>query len=511
MRPPRSGGSIAAALAAIAAACAVLAAFDARERLALGLFGLLGAVVLWIIRSLQNANRRAEANAATLASMGDGVVSADAAGRVTFMNPAAEALTGWSSEQAVGKPLTNIVQGIKDIDQSAAPIRDRGGNSIGTVLLLRDVTEKRRVEKERDGLLTELVESQALLRTMADNAPVLIWMSGLDRGWTFVNKRWLEFTGAELEEEIGEGWIRRVHPGDLEHSVKAYKDAFEARREFHTEYRLLRRDSQYRWLMAQGVPRRTEAGEFAGYIGSCIDITDHKESEDALRRSNDDLKEFAYAASHDLQQPLRTMSVYSQVLQANYSGKLDDRADRFLLGIASGARTMSGLVRDLLAFVEAGDDDSALEPVDCCEVLQMAVASHREVVKETGAVVTSGALPVVYAQQARVVQLFEQIIGNALKYRSVAPPRIHVNAEREGGAQWVVSVRDNGIGIDPKYHTRIFGLFKKLHGDEYSGTGIGLAICTRIVERYGGRIWLESGREKGSTFYFTLPGIVKGA
>jgi light-regulated signal transduction histidine kinase (bacteriophytochrome) len=226
--------------------------------------------------------------------------------------------------------------------------------------------------------------------------------------------------------------------------------------------------------------------------------------EDALRRSNEDLKEFAYAASHDLQQPLRTISVYSQVLQANYRRQLDERAGQFLTGIVNGAGAMSGLVRGLLAFVEAGDDDSALELVDCGEALQAAVAHFRELIAETGAVITSAALPPVYAQRHRIVELFENVIGNALKYRSAAPPRIYVDASRQG-ADWVLSVRDNGIGIDPKYHARIFGLFKRLYGDEYPGAGAGLAICSRIVERYGGRIWVESERGKGSTFYFTLP------
>jgi PAS domain S-box-containing protein len=639
------------------------------DGLGLGLFGTVGAVTAWMVQSLQNANRRAEANAAlalerlrrleqhiqssavTLASIQDGVVSTDAAGRVTYMNAVAESLTKCSLIEGLGKRLGDVVpvmdeptgQGLsrkillaKDgtqmpVDHSLAPIRDQNGNRIGAVLVLRDISDKKRVESERDRLMSELLESKALLdtffekapiglafwdtqlrfvklnqalaetngipaeghlgknisellpglspevpdllrrvmetgesirslevagqtpaasgrarwwsasyypirigdatvgvggvveeiterkrverelreseerfRTMADSAPVLIWMAGAARNFTFFNKPWLEFTGTTLEEEIRGSWARRVHPDDLARCLETYSESDNARREFHMEYRLLRHDGQYRWVIDHGVPRFTPAGEFAGYIGSCIDITDRKESEDALRRSNEDLKEFAYAASHDLQQPLRTMSVYSQILQANYQSKLDDRADLFLTGIMNGSRAMSNLVRDLRAFVEAGDDDSGMEPVDCGQALQAAVANHRGAVSETGAVITSAALPVVCAQQARVVQLFDNVLGNALKYRSAAPPRIDVGAERQG-PNWVLSFRDNGIGIDPKYHKRVFGLFKKLHGDEYPGTGIGLAICSRIVERYGCRIWLESARGKGSTFNFTLP------
>jgi signal transduction histidine kinase len=227
----------------------------------------------------------------------------------------------------------------------------------------------------------------------------------------------------------------------------------------------------------------------------------------ALRRANSDLQQFAYSASHDLQEPLRMVSIYSQMLRKNHAGRLDAKTDQHIGYIIEGATRMENLVRDLLAYTRAStaSEDEPSEPVDANEVLKKSLSSLQIAIRETGAVVTAGPLPCVRLHEIHLDQLFQNLIGNAIKYRSVEPPRINVAAERRG-KEWVFSVQDNGIGIDPNYKEYIFGIFKRLHSAaEYSGTGIGLAICQRIVERAGGRIWVESPSGKGSTFFFTVP------
>jgi PAS domain S-box-containing protein len=229
------------------------------------------------------------------------------------------------------------------------------------------------------------------------------------------------------------------------------------------------------------------------------------ESNEALRQSNDDLNQFAYAASHDLQEPLRLVALYTQMLERKFGGQLDKQADQYISYIVGGAHRMEELLKDLLSYSQVG---SAVEgpaaPVGCTDVLIKVLLNLHASVEQSGAQVTWNGLPTVPAHEIRLVQLFQNLVSNAIKYRRPEPPSIHVEATRRPD-DWLFSVRDNGIGIKPEYVHQVFGIFKRLHGSKYPGTGIGLAICQRIVESYGGRIWLESKPEVGSTFYFTLP------
>ena len=234
-------------------------------------------------------------------------------------------------------------------------------------------------------------------------------------------------------------------------------------------------------------------------------------SNEALRQSNDDLNQFAYAASHDLQEPLRMVALYSQMLQRKFGDKLGPEADQFISYVVGGARRMEMLLKDLLAYSQTGSStEGPAEPVDCLDVLRKVLLNLQASIEQNGAIVTWDALPTVHAHEIRLVQLMQNLVGNAIKYRSEEPPRIHVVVEPRG-EDWVFSVRDNGIGIEPEYQQQIFGIFKRLHGQNYPGTGIGLAICQRIVERYGGRIWVESQPGQGCRFCFTLPAAVTSA
>jgi PAS domain S-box-containing protein len=234
-------------------------------------------------------------------------------------------------------------------------------------------------------------------------------------------------------------------------------------------------------------------------------------SNEALRRSNDDLNQFAYAASHDLQEPLRMVALYSQIIQKRYAELLGAEARELFGFVISGARRMEMLLKDLLAYSQTGSSsEGPAQAVECEQAIRKVMLNLQAAIEQSAARVTWDELPTVHAHEIRLVQLLQNLIGNAIKYRSTLPPEIHVSATRREG-EWLFSVRDNGIGIEPEYAQQVFGIFKRLHGQDYEGTGIGLAICQRIIERYGGRIWVDSKPGAGALFCFTIPPAEKSA
>jgi light-regulated signal transduction histidine kinase (bacteriophytochrome) len=242
-------------------------------------------------------------------------------------------------------------------------------------------------------------------------------------------------------------------------------------------------------------------------------ITARKRAEEALQqtatelaRSNKDLEQFAYVASHDLQEPLRMVTGYMQLLTERYRGQLDARADKYIAYAADGAARMSGLIRDLLAYSRVNTRGEPLCPTSCEDVLNDAMKDLGSAIRESGAAVTHDPLPVIAGDKSQLRQLFQNLLGNAVKFRVPdRPPQIHV-AVREEEGQWLFSVRDNGIGFEQQYEDKLFLIFQRLNSrSEYPGTGIGLAICKRIVERHGGRIWATGMPDQGAVFYFTIP------
>jgi light-regulated signal transduction histidine kinase (bacteriophytochrome) len=259
----------------------------------------------------------------------------------------------------------------------------------------------------------------------------------------------------------------------------------------------------------------TEKGYFIAVFDN---ITERKQAEEnlmkilaELERSNKELEQFAYVASHDLQEPLRMVSSFTQLLARRYKDKLDQDAQDYINFAVNGANRMQRLIQDLLAYSRTVTRISPPAPVDVQNILGEALTNLQVVIRESEAMVTNDDLPVVMGGHTQLVQVLQNLLGNAIKFRSdEASPRIHISAEK-AGMEWIISVKDNGMGIDPQYFERIFVLFQRLHaGDAYQGTGIGLALCKRIIQGYGGRIWVESEPGNGSIFHFTLKGL-KGA
>jgi len=389
--------------------------------------------------------------------------------------------------------------------------------------------------RSKVGVFVELSRNTALLRRQAEvlgkaeqkfrslleAAPDAMIISAADGRIALVNSQVEFIFGFRRDELIGEN-MRILVP---DWSCRADGSAV---LEGHMELRARRKSGHQFPIEISLSPLQTEEGLLV--TAAIRDITQRRRAEDAirelnltleqrvaertqellqsneaLRQSNDDLNQFAYAASHDLQEPLRMVSLYSQMLQRRYGSRLDADADEFISYIVGGAKRMEQLLRDLLTYSQTGSSsEGPMYPVDCAGAMQQVVLNLQASVEQNQASVTWDALPVVRAHEIRVVQLLQNLVSNAIKYRSDAPPNIHVSAERRDGV-WQFSVRDNGIGIDPEYAQEVFRIFRRLHGQDYPGTGIGLAICQRIVERYGGRIWVESDLGRGSRFCFTFP------
>jgi PAS domain S-box-containing protein len=351
----------------------------------------------------------------------------------------------------------------------------------------------------------DLRRERERFRFMAESMPQKIFTATPKGDVDYFNRQWMEFTGLPFETIRDWGWTQFVHPDDVDENVRAWREAVATGEPFHLEHRFRRADGKYRWHLSRAQAMRDANGQISMWIGSNTEIHEQKEKEEALRRANDDLQQFAYSASHDLQEPIRNVAVYSEIVAKRYHSVLDADGQQFLGFLREGGSRLATLVNDLLAYTRAGTAELNESPVDAAAVLKHTLASLAEAIRESDAKVTYDPLPEVYMGESHLQQVLQNLIGNALKYRDQNPPRIHVSAVSQG-TNWCFSVRDNGIGIDPQYKEKIFGVFKRLNHDrKYSGTGIGLAICLRVVERYGGRIWVESEPGKGATFFFTVP------
>jgi PAS domain S-box-containing protein len=584
----------------------------------------------------------------------------------------------WVARRRAKTALSVALEKKADLEVEIARRREVENTIRQREIELTELNRKLTIAQEQTAAaLAQARESEERFRSIANSVPVLIWVSEQTPQRSFFNNTWLEFTGRNLQQELGDGWAESIYPGDRERYIKIYNESFKARKPFELEYRLRRHDGEFRWVFARGVPRFTPAGSFAGFSGLCLDVTEHKRAEEHVRasearyrtlteaipqlvwnaasdgrtvyfnkkwfdytgqspgqsqgdgwieaihpddaeqfrhkwqmaiargvsgfaaefrlrraedntyrwmlsnamsqrdssgnivewvgsiadiddqkrqaktleimvqerttalldeveerkriehqlrslaeelsRSNSELEQFAYVASHDLQEPLRKIQAFGDRLLTKFSENLPEPAKEWVEKMSLSASRMRRLIDDLLSFSRVTTQARPFALVDLEKLAQEVVSDLDVYINQFGGVVEIAKLPQIHADATQMRQLFQNLIANAIKFhRANAPPVVAIrgewlqtplpNSDGELVAACRISVQDNGIGFDEKYRERIFQVFQRLHGrHEYEGTGVGLAICRKIAERHGGTIEARSRLGEGSTFIVTLP------
>jgi PAS domain S-box-containing protein len=391
---------------------------------------------------------------------------------------------------------------------SGMPLLDDSGKLAGWVTLSRDISARKCMEKklreseEKLRSIFETIQDSLIITTpdgfIMDLNEAAVRLHGFKDKAEMIGKNAVEFVVEEYRQAV------------YEHGVKAFKGGVYLDR---LEHKVRRVDGTEFEAEFSGMPLYDDAGKLAGWVTLSRDITERKKMEkkvqqlvEELKRSNTELEQFAYVASHDLQEPLRMVSSYVQLLARRYKGKLAADADEFIEFAVDGSTRMMGMIQALLTYSRVGTKGKPPEPTNCEDILAQTLRNLQAALAEKGAEVTHDPLPTIMADGIQMVQLFQNLIGNGIKFQGEGVrPHVHVSVADKGD-DWLFSFKDNGIGIDPQYKDRIFIIFQRLHGkQEYKGTGIGLAVCKRIVERHGGRIWVESELGKGASFCFTIP------
>lgn len=472
--------------------------------------------------------------AAVVESSDDAIVSIDLSGMVQSWNRGAERLFGYPAEEIIGRPISLLapadvaqeVPGILariaggerlenyetrrcgkdgraiDVSLTISPILSSRDECIGISEIARDITERQRAS-ESQARLAAIVES-------SDDAIISKDLNGIIRSWNIGAERIL---GYRAEEVLGRHISVIAAPETVGEFPTILSRIAKGERVEHYQTRRRTKDGRILTVSLTVSPVRDDKGRIIGASKILRDMTQRekqeqelREANEALQRSNSDLEQFAYSASHDLQEPLRIVASYTGMLKRRFGGQLGPEADEYIQHTLNGVQRMHQLLKDLLFYAHAAqplDGEEVLTDADAA--LHDAIANLKAAIEESGAVIQASALPKVRIRHVHLEQVFQNLISNAIRYRGVDPPQIAISTLPQG-AGWLFCVRDNGIGIDPKYQEEIFGIFKRLHSSaEYPGTGMGLAICQRLVQQAKGRIWVESESGKGATFCFTLP------
>ncbi len=488
-------------------------------------------------QSLWEAREARDLFQTTLSSIGDAVITTDTDGRILLANHTARALIGTGEADVAGRPLDDLFRIVNEstratvespvakvmreggvvglanhtillsqdgreipIDDSGAPVRGRDGKIRGTVLVFRDITERRQAE-EASRLMADIVQSSSDAIISKDlNGVVTSWNQGAAR-----------IFGYSAEEMIGQPITVLAPPDRVNEMPKILERIRRGERVEAFESVRVGKGGRLVHVALSVSPVVDASGKIVGASKIARDITDRTlaaraiaEHAGRLARSNADLQQFTYAASHDLQEPLRTVVTFTQLLSDRYKGKLDAEADEFMGYVISAATRMRLLITDLLHYSRVvHHEDIPLKEVCLNDAVDLASHNLQLAIQESETAIETGSLPTLGVDKVQMIQLFQNLISNAIKYRAKDPPVIRITAE-EKGDEWVISVQDNGAGIPPEYKDYVFGLFKRLHGREHAGSGVGLAICKSIVERHGGRIWVESEAGQGSNFKFSI-------
>jgi PAS domain S-box-containing protein len=475
--------------------------------------------------------------AAIVESSNDAIIGTDLDCIVTNWNKSAEALFGYSAAEMIGKSIEVLIpdhyleeqrlfadavgQGgeakrfetvrlakhgrLIPVSITISPIRNSAGRLIGTSRTLHDIS----LAKAQEEALRQVEERQ---RLAVESGQVGLWY--LDAAsnrciWTARCKE-LHGLGPDDETPDGSSLLLLVHADDREAVLQAMRQTLAGKTDLSVDYRTRGLDGRTNWVQARGRAQLDAHDNIEGIHGTVIDLTDRIEMEAKLRRANTELEQFAYAAAHDLQEPLRNVALAASLLRVrrNGSGHSPEESDepRLLSTVIDNAMRMEAMVKDLLAYSRALDGDE--EPstrIDGNAVLERVLENLATVIREKQAEIIAEPLPHVAMEETHLVQVLQNLISNALKYSGPRPPRIEIGVRYSAG-DMVLFVKDQGIGIAPHLHSRAFGMFKRLHNDgSAKGTGIGLTMCKRIVEHYGGKIWIESEEDAGATFLFTIP------
>ena len=359
-----------------------------------------------------------------------------------------------------------------------------------------------------EAMARQMRQSKELFRILFYRSPIGTYIIQ-DGCFRLINRQLAYILGYEEDELIGKPALNFVFEEDREVVREKAVRMLKGERSQGYEFRVINKQARIKWVMETVVPvyyRRKRAT-----LGSLIDVSERKQMEERvkqmteeMKRSNTELEQFAYVISHDLQEPLRMVSSYTQLLAKRYKKKLDADADEFIAYAVDGAKRMQTLLHDLLDYSRVGTRGQPFSMVNCEHIVEQAMANLKIAIEECGASVSYDVLPTIIGDEGQLVRLFQNLIGNAIKFRGKEAPQVHISALRRNNIV-TFSVKDNGIGIDPQHSQSIFEIFRRLHtSEEYPGTGMGLAICKKIVERHGGHISVQSQPGQGSTFYFSV-------
>jgi PAS domain S-box-containing protein len=473
----------------------------------------------------------------------DAMVVVNPSGDIVLLNVQAEKQFGYRRDELVGQKVKNIIpegfaerlvaDGLRSAEDALAQqigtgieliARRKNGSEFPIEIMLspldsaegilvtaaiRDISVRKEAEKH-------LARMEGRYRGLLEAAPDAMVVVNQKGDIVLLNVQAEKQFGYHRDELVGQRMKNIIPAGFAERliadALRSTEDALAQQIGTGIEITGRRKDGTEFPIEIMLSP--LESAEGVLVTAAIRDITTRKVAEahllykvEELNRSNEELGQFAYIASHDLQEPLRMVASYTQLLARRYKGRLDSDADEFITFAVDGANRMQRLIQDLLAYSRVGTKGKDLLVTSSEEALQRAILNLRGAIADSGAIVTHDPLPAVMADETQLVQLFQNLIGNAIKYQNPGVPRIHISAIKNGGGKWTFSVRDNGLGIDPQYFERIFVMFQRLHKrEEFAGTGIGLAICKKIVERHGGEISVQSQPGKGSTFSFALAG-----
>ena len=463
--------------------------------------------------------------ATIVGSASEAIIAWSLDAEITDWNPGAERLYGYTAEEAIGQSIelftpparhaaarerqqrvlregvietfeaTRITKDGREIEvaATASPMRNSRDEIVGAMGISRDITEQRRQEQA-------LELSERRFRELAESAPVGILALDAAERLTFANSELERITGYSAERLAGRR-LARHHSSGRPRTDRRRRSTRAAPSSGSSSACGARRGGSHHRGEGETEPGSRRRGH--GRLASVVDVTRDRDQSGELARSNAELEQFAYVASHDLQEPLRVIGGFVELLRDRYEGQLDEDADRFIAATVSGVERMSQLIDDLLAYSRAGRSEIVREEVDSAATVDSVLDRLAEPIAENGVEVRRGDLPTVSGDAGMLDQIFQNLISNAVKFADGEHPRLEIDGSEDDGG-WHFVVADNGPGIDPRHRDQIFEMFKRLHGRSVPGTGIGLAISKRIAERHGGRIWVEPAADGGSAFNFTI-------